>query len=187
MKSIRFPMLTSTIVHFFLIICFFYIKVRFNSCQISVLPEVTHAQADTHWSGKLLAVSGCIPSCQPLCHRVKSVGWLVLVIRPVSHYAHTQGKRFASAQRRNLSILLTVNVRCALSVFTIAPDSPQALFYSATRNFSSPNWSDLCDIFPKWLQKLFLMCILLCRLWFRTTCYTYFHLDYSQLSNKYWL
>lgn len=122
-----------------------------NSCQISVLPEVTHAHPDTHRSEKLLVVSGCIPLCQPLCHRVKSVGWLVLVIRPVSHYTHTQGKRFASAQRINLSILLTVDVRCAFSVFTIAADSPQALFYSAKRRISSTNCWDLYDIFTKWL------------------------------------
>lgn len=89
-----------------------YVSVTWNDTQV----------------GELLAVSGCIPFCQPHRHRVKSLGWLVLVIRPVSHYTYTQGERFTSAQRRNLSILLSVDVRCPFNVYTIATESLQGYF-----------------------------------------------------------
>lgn len=87
-----------------------------HPCFISITWNDTHTQ----WLRELLALSGCIPSCHPHCHRVRSLGWLVHVIRPISHYTHTQGERFTQAQRRNLSILLSVHVRCAFSVSTVA-------------------------------------------------------------------
>lgn len=74
----------------------------------------------THRARELLPMSESIPSCQPRRHRVKSLGWLVLVIRPVSHYTHTQGARFNSAQRRNLSILFSRDARRDFNVFATA-------------------------------------------------------------------
>lgn len=109
----------------------------------------------THRSQEFVSSVVCIPLCQLSRHGVKSLGLLVLVIRPVSHYTHTQGKRFTSVQRRSLSILFSADVSYAFSGFAIAAGSLQAYFYdfsSSWLHFHQIVWSALTTATAqKWL------------------------------------
>lgn len=71
------------------------------------------SQAHVHGGG-VVAVPGSIPLCRLHRHGVKSLDWLVLVIRPASHYTHSgrEVRPGSRSQPVNLIQMWDVTVMC---------------------------------------------------------------------------
>lgn len=99
--------------------------------------------------GELLPVSGSIPLCRPHRHRVKSLGWLVLVIRPASHYTHTLRAR-GSPRLTQQTCQSHSDVRCDCTVLATDVEPPPSRSGGAgeeeLRRQSDNNLSDKCGI-----------------------------------------